>query len=606
MPEELAIAVAVIIGAIWLLVKIGQGISAAIDHAIKGHHEASAQRSKNRHARARDRLQPYVRSLIPDELKNLEKQVEITRLEFEGARRATKWIPHAPEWAKEQFRPVAPTHQNSGYAEMCVQEIDTILSPSPDPLRWSAKESDIINRQCRYPAAPPAGHTKKFAEFPTLSDDLKTAIFEVDSAHIAGKDVSRYFSDEQAKVLDYNNRRAELIAETASLNSAIEDWNKTSRAAWESYVAKSKQMADSELTDFREASEIYIKACRDEKNYFKTLLEGYKEGKRDSVVKRLDYVLDSLRLPASVPHTWDIDFDEDQKIALVEIGLPDVVHRPPTKTVILKSGAVKKPLNQSEKKELIPGIHPAILLRIAYEVFQNDTEETIKLLALNGWVRFDDPATGANTKAYTASLLVERDQITALNLTKIDPLVAFDNLHGKSAGKLVEIIPIEPMLALNRKDSRFVNAREVLSGLGTDTNLAAMDWQDFEHLIRELFEKEFSGRGAEVKITQASRDRGVDAIVFDPDPIHGGKYVIQAKRYTNTVDVSAVRDLCAVVKKEGASRGILVTTSTYGAEAYAFANNEPVTLLNGAELLGLLKKHGYAFRINLEEARRSA
>jgi HJR/Mrr/RecB family endonuclease len=73
-----------------------------------------------------------------------------------------------------------------------------------------------------------------------------------------------------------------------------------------------------------------------------------------------------------------------------------------------------------------------------------------------------------------------------------------------------------------------------------------MDWQDFEHLIRELFEKEFSDQGGEVKITQASRDRGVDAIVFDPDPIHGGKYVIQARRYTDTVDVSAVRDLCAV------------------------------------------------------------
>jgi hypothetical protein len=69
-------------------------------------------------------------------------------------------------------------------------------------------------------------------------------------------------------------------------------------------------------------------------------------------------------------------------------------------------------------------------------------------------------------------------------------------------------------------------------------------------------------------------------------------------------DVSAVRDLCAVVRKEGASRGILVTTSTYGADAYAFANNEPVTLLNGAELLGLLRKHGYSFRISLEEARR--
>jgi restriction system protein len=46
-----------------------------------------------------------------------------------------------------------------------------------------------------------------------------------------------------------------------------------------------------------------------------------------------------------------------------------------------------------------------------------------------------------------------------------------------------------------------------------------------------------------------------------------------------------------------------VTTSTYGVDAYAFANNEPVTLLNGAELLGLLRKHGYDFRINLAEAR---
>jgi restriction system protein len=282
-----------------------------------------------------------------------------------------------------------------------------------------------------------------------------------------------------------------------------------------------------------------------------------------------------------------------------------VAHQPPFKIVILKSGAVKKPLNQTERKELVPKIHPAIVLRTAYEVFRNDTDKTIDLLVVNGWVKFDDPATGINTKAYTASLMVARDQVSTLNLTKIDPLVAFDNLHGKSAGKLVEIIPIEPVLSLNRKDTRFVNAKEVLKGLGTETNLAAMDWQDFEHLIRELFEKEFSGRGAEVKITQASRDRGVDAIVFDPDPIHGGKYVIQAKRYTNTVDVSAVRDLCAVVKKEGASRGILVTTSTYGADAYAFANNEPVTLLNGAELLGLLKKHGYTFRINLQEARRS-
>ena len=38
-----------------------------------------------------------------------------------------------------------------------------------------------------------------------------------------------------------------------------------------------------------------------------------------------------------------------------------------------------------------------------------------------------------------------------------------------------------------------------------------------------------------MKITQASKDGGVDAVAFDPDPIRGGKIVIQAKRYTNVV-----------------------------------------------------------------------
>jgi restriction system protein len=488
---------------------------------------------------------------------------------------------------------------------MSIDEIDAILTQDSDISTWSAKELEISSRQCIYPVSPPSGKPDKFTAFPTFCADLKSAVFEIDVAHINDEGIGRYFSDEQTGVVTYNKRRAELSSKIASLNSAIESWNKKNQMSWEQYVAECKQMEETELNAFKRASELYTKACMEESSHIKCLLDGYKKGEKRSVVERLDYILDRVELPNSVPHIWEIDFDEEQRIALVEIGLPDVVHRPPTKTVMLKSGAVQKPLNQTERRGLVPKIHPAILLRIASEVFRNDIYEIINLLVVNGWVKFDDPATGVNTKAYTASLMIERDQIVNLNLSKIDPLLAFDNLHGKSAGRLIEIIPIEPMLSLNRKDSRFVDAKEVLGGLGEETNLAAMNWQDFENLIRQLFEKEFSGRGAEVKITQASRDRGVDAIVFDPDPIHGGKYVIQAKRYTNTVDVSAVRDLCAVVKKEGASRGILVTTSTYGADAYAFANNEPITLLNGAELLGLLKKHGYTFRINLQEARRS-
>jgi len=94
-----------------------------------------------------------------------------------------------------------------------------------------------------------------------------------------------------------------------------------------------------------------------------------------------------------------------------------------------------------------------------------------------------------------------------------------------------------------------------------------------------------------VKITQASRDGGVDAIAFDPDPIRGGKIVIQAKRYTNTVGVAAVRDLFGTVHNEGATKGILVTTSDYGPTHTNLRMANLLPLLAGSELLYLLGKH---------------
>ena len=131
-----------------------------------------------------------------------------------------------------------------------------------------------------------------------------------------------------------------------------------------------------------------------------------------------------------------------------------------------------------------------------------------------------------------------------------------------------------------------------------------MDWQDFENLIREIFQKEFSVSGGEVKITQASRDGGVDAVAFDPDPIRGGKIVIQAKRYTNVVGVSAVRDLYGTTMNEGATKGILVTTSDFGPDAYEFIKGKPLTLISGSNLLHLLEKHGHKARIDLREAKK--
>jgi len=161
-------------------------------------------------------------------------------------------------------------------------------------------------------------------------------------------------------------------------------------------------------------------------------------------------------------------------------------------------------------------------------------------------------------------------------------------------------------MMLDTKDNRFIKAAEMLGGFDNNTNLASMEWQDFEVLIRDLIQKEFSHEGCKVEVTRASRDAGVDAIAFDEDPIRGGKYVVQAKRYNNLVPLSAVRDLYGTVHNEGAVKGILVTTSYFGGDALEFVKDKPLALINGEQLLYMFNKHGYKMKIELTKKQRAA
>ena len=244
----------------------------------------------------------------------------------------------------------------------------------------------------------------------------------------------------------------------------------------------------------------------------------------------------------------------------------------------------------------------SITLRSLYEIFSIDTKNEINGVTFNGFVTQVNPATGITERKCILSIQVSREKFSQINLSQVEPKACFKALKGVSAAKLIGISPITPILTFNKKDRRFVEGKDVEVNQGT--NLAAMHWEDFEHLVRELFEMEFARNGGEVKVTQASRDGGVDAIVFDPDPLRGGKIVIQAKRYTNTVGVSAVRDLYGTVINEGANSGILITTSDYGHDSYEFAKDKPLKLLNGGHLLALLHKNGRNAHINIEEAKK--
>ncbi len=317
-------------------------------------------------------------------------------------------------------------------------------------------------------------------------------------------------------------------------------------------------------------------------------------------------ILDNSDYPINFEKYIVIDYNPNNKIMIVDYQLPSPDNIPTMKEVrYVKSlgKSVEKHITTSQKEALYDNIIYQMTLRSIYELFQNDTNDFMASIVFNGYVHTVDPSVGKKITPCILSVQANKAEFLEFNLLQIDPKMCFRHLKGISSSKLHSLTPIPPVLVMDKRDSRFIQPREIESVLEEGENLAAMDWQDFEHLIREVFDKEFSGNGGEVKITRASRDRGVDAIAFDPDPLRGGKIVIQAKRYTNTVGVEAVRDLYGTLINEGASKGILVTTSEYGPDAYDFAKGKPIILLTGGNLLSLLEKHGHKCRIDLAEAK---
>lgn len=324
----------------------------------------------------------------------------------------------------------------------------------------------------------------------------------------------------------------------------------------------------------------------------------------------LDYCTCVLRksvYPSSFPRSCVLEYLAESGTLIAEYQVPSLSHLPRVKEVryvATRNEFHTVTMSDAWLARTYDSVLYQIALRTLWELFESDSIGAIASIVFNGWVEAIDKATGKNFRACVLSVQASKEEFLDINLAQVDPKSCFKKLKGISGAQLAEVLPVRPILQISREDKRFVPGYSVVDALDTGTNLAAMDWLDFENLIRELFQKEFSKNGGEVKITQASRDGGVDAIAFDPDPIRGGKIVIQAKRYTNTVSVSAVRDLYGTIVNEGANKGILVTTADYGRDAYEFAKDKPITLLSGSELLHLLAQHGHRARIDLSEARK--
>ncbi len=319
-----------------------------------------------------------------------------------------------------------------------------------------------------------------------------------------------------------------------------------------------------------------------------------------------ELVLETSKYPEQFPQSYEVEYQPESRMLVVDYALPSIDCLPTIDSyrfIKSRGETTTKEIAKTQQKKLYEAVIYQICIRTVHELLEADVIHAIDAVVFNGLVTQTSPATGIEETKTILTVVANKDEFMAFDLAKVDAKATFKHLKGVSGTALIDLTPVKPLVMIERTDRRFVDSRAITESLDDSANIAEMHWEEFEHLVRELFEKEFAAGGGEVKVTRASADGGVDAIAFDPDPIRGGKIVIQAKRYTNTVGVAAVRDLYGTVMNEGATKGILVTTSNYGHDSYSFAKDKPITLLNGQNLLYLLEKHGTNARIDILEAR---
>jgi len=362
-----------------------------------------------------------------------------------------------------------------------------------------------------------------------------------------------------------------------------------------------------EYSEWENRKLIFEEEQRNANEEIDLMFERFEKGEKTAIEFLFSYGLEQMNIPIEYKRGAFTEYNPETKTLLIDLLLPLKQNIPTLKKVTyVKSKNEYKEQYQSEsfiKGIYDKAIYDIVLVSLNY-IFKLDKGNYINAIILNGQVETIDETTGKEITPYILSVNVSKEKFVELNLALVDSKAWFKSTKGISATTFTTVTPVPPIVKMNRDDRRFVDGYDVIENIDESVNLAAIDWQDFENLIRELFAEEFSSTGGEVKVTQASRDGGVDAIAFDPDPIRGGKIVIQAKRYTNVVGVSAVRDLYGTVMNEGATKGILVTTSNYGNDAYEFAKGKPLALLNGANLLALMEKHGHKAKIDIKEARK--
>lgn len=314
------------------------------------------------------------------------------------------------------------------------------------------------------------------------------------------------------------------------------------------------------------------------------------EGDPTAVVEYFGMVLGNSVYPDDFPQHYRLAYVPGAGQLVVEYQLPGVEVIPTVREHRYRRDrdeVATVPRTAAEIAQRYAHIIAQVSLRTVHELFEADRTGLARSVVFNGIVDTVDRRTGRSVRPCLVTLRTGRDRFAAINLGRVDPAACLRHLDAGVSPHPDELAPVRPVVDFDQVQTRYRDDVDVLADLDGRPNLLALPVTDFAALVGDLF----TAMDLEPGKPSVADDDLVEFVAVDPRPIFGGTVVVRAARNREPVDLVPVRALVEAMLRTGASKGILIATGGYTAEAYEYASGRPLELVDGPALVHLLARY---------------
>ncbi len=288
-------------------------------------------------------------------------------------------------------------------ARKALEQIDNLLVHTlsiDDTVDWESlkKKGNFSEKK---PSKPSKKSYKEYPPQPDKSSDEFIPTFTFFEKLIKSK--------KERKIHEYEHRYSKAISEWEKQKPLIDTNNRNIDKEHESQIKKWEQ----EVAEWEKRKDIFLQKQKVFNTKIDEMKQSYLAKDVNSIIEYCEMVLNNSEYPESFPKNFELEYNPENKILIIEYQLPPLECFPNVKEV--KYIATRKELKESYisesqlNKMFDEGMYK-ITLRTIHEIFEADTVNDVDAIYFNGWVKSINKATGKEENNCILTIQVKKDE----------------------------------------------------------------------------------------------------------------------------------------------------------------------------------------------------